>query len=255
MQFEPVHGQPLQSMEKVGKMLENQSHSDILVLPEMAFLGYTFNDKAEILPLLEEPNSNYATFQWCSQQALRLSSYVFCGYGEKTTENYYNSMMVISPEGQLIENCRKKFLYVTDKTWAVEGEDFKCIEIRKNTKIYKVGLGICMDINPYEFTAPFNKYELATFWKSQNIDLCVFCTNWTSSGPEDNSEDLLNYWVSRLVPLLESEKSTYFIAADRIGTERGTSYMGTSCILKLGNRPQLLKSLDKVSENILEFQI
>jgi hypothetical protein len=42
-----------------------------------------------------------------------------------------------------------------------------------------------MDINPYEFEAPFTAFELANFWNDNNIDFVVFSTNWTSGGPDD----------------------------------------------------------------------
>ena len=236
-------------------MLESVESADILVLPEMAFPGYTFNDAAEISPFLEEPNSDYPTFRWCSQQAQRLGAYVFCGYPEKCDGKLYNAMMVLSPQGTFLENYRKRFLYYTDKTWAIEGEEYKTVEIVKGRQTIKAGLGICMDINPYEFTAPFSKFELASYWKSQNVDLCVFCTNWTSSGPDDTSENLLRYWVSRLAPLIRSPKSTYFIAADRIGLERGTGYLGTSCVIRLDQDCELLAALTKTSEGILEYSL
>ena len=255
LQFEPIHLQPLESIQKVTRMLQSYNNADIVVLPEMAFPGYSFNDLAEISPLLEEPVAGYPTFDWCSSQAIRLQAYVFCGYAEKCGERAYNAMMAISPTGSLIINYRKKFLYFPDKTWALEGEEYKTLEIVKNGSTYKVGVGICMDINPYEFTAPFRDYELASYWRDQDVDLCIFCTNWTRGDGDNSSIGLLNYWLSRMVPLLEREKNSYFIAADRIGLERGTGYMGTSCILKLGRNLKLLKALDDKSEGVLQYTL
>ena len=252
-QVNPIHSDHVQSMQNTRKMLEGVQNADILVLPEMTFTGYTFNDLVEITPFLEEPNQNYPTFHWCSQKAQRLGAYVFCGYPEKSCGKFYNSMMILSPEGTLLENYRKNFLYYIDKSWAIEGEGQKTVEIVIRSRVFKVGLGICMDICPYEFTAPFNKFELANYWKVQNVDLCVFCTNWTVSAEHDSSENLIKYWISRLFPLIENDKSTYFIAADRVGIERGKEYLGTSCIMRLGQGCEVLIALNKVSEDILEY--
>ncbi|OMJ65907.1 hypothetical protein SteCoe_37439 [Stentor coeruleus] len=255
VQILPVHLRPEETMEKALKMIADIQNADVLVLPEMAFTGYSFRDRQEISRLLEEPNDQYPTFRWCSEQATRLMAYVFCGYPEKFGDHAYNSMMVVSPNGQLVQNCRKTFLFEMDKTWAEEGDGFKCADIEIRGRRLKVGLGICMDINPYEFKADFELFELSTFWKTNNVDICVFCTNWTSSSDNDTPQELLRYWLMRLYPLLKSNKKTYFIAADRIGSERGTNYSGTSCVIQLSNSYKILKTLGKSEESILAYKI
>ena len=111
VQFCPVHKQPSQSMQLVSDMLADLSNCDILLLPEMAFTGYTFQDKADIQELLETPTPGSPTFDWCAEQARRLGAYVVCGYAEGEGDNYFNSMMAVSPTGQLVANHRKKHLY------------------------------------------------------------------------------------------------------------------------------------------------
>ena len=49
-------------------------------------------------------------------------------------------------------NYRKSFLFETDKIWAIEGQGFKAFEISNHEgKKFKANVGICMDIDPYEF--------------------------------------------------------------------------------------------------------
>ena len=64
--------------------------------------------------------------------------------------------MLVSPQGDLVINYDKHFLYETDETWAEEGESFK---VFKNLKIAQkalnVGFGICMDLSPYQFKARY----------------------------------------------------------------------------------------------------
>ena len=48
VQVLPVHLDPRGTMEKVGRMIAKYSEADVVVLPEMAFSGYTFNDFEEI---------------------------------------------------------------------------------------------------------------------------------------------------------------------------------------------------------------
>ena len=65
------------------------------------------------------------------------------------------------------------------KSWSVEGKGFGVMNIRSNAgRDVKLGIGICMDLNPYEFTAPFEKMEFSTFCKENDVDCIVFLTNW-----------------------------------------------------------------------------
>lgn len=71
-----------------------------------------------------------------------------------------NSTVTISPGGTILANYRKSFLYYTDETWAAEPT--KRFSITTLGSLGPVIQGICMDINPYRFTAPWSDYEFAT---------------------------------------------------------------------------------------------
>lgn len=54
------------------------------------------------------------------------------------------------------------------------------------TSRWQVGLGICMDINPYRFEAPFDRFEWANFHKqvrSMPSTACVFLVLSAATGP------------------------------------------------------------------------
>ena len=103
------------------------SNITMLILPEMAFTGYEFATKSDVAILAENPNdhsSSSLTFTWCQHQAKRLKCLVVCGYPEVDNQNpktFYNSVMVIGPDGKLQVNIRKTFLYSSDKIWATPG--------------------------------------------------------------------------------------------------------------------------------------
>ena len=74
-------------------------------------------------------------------------------YAEKTYDDkYYNSCFIIKPDGT---SYRKHFLYYDDERWSLEGDKFGYMEIvtKKGLKL-KLGIGICMDINNYQFKSP-----------------------------------------------------------------------------------------------------
>ena len=81
----------------------------------------------------------------------------------------YNSQLVVNPEGEFVKSYKKAFLYETDKPWCGEGPGFDTMMLKlpRSGNEIKVGHGICMDINPYEFTAPYEDFEFANFHKKE----------------------------------------------------------------------------------------
>lgn len=73
--------------------------------------------------------------------------------------------MVVAPDGTYVKTYRKHFLYMTDETWAEEGSSFDTfmLKLPRSDRQIKIGHGICMDINPYQFKSPFSDYEFAHF--------------------------------------------------------------------------------------------
>jgi protein N-terminal amidase len=260
IQYSPINRNIDQNIKKIDTLLDKYTEEDkidILLFPEMALTGYIFDNKDDVLPYLEEYNKG-KTFEFCSSLAKRLKCYVFLGYPEKSDGLLYNSCMIVDKAGNALPSYRKHFLYEMDILWCIEGEDFGFMEIETHTGfLVKLGIGICMDLNPKEFKAPWEAMEFSTFCLMNNVDVILFLTNWIDSEPEKNSKkevlSIINYWVQRLEPFLVNKiyKPVYFLAADRCGKERETNFIGCSCALKIDekNKPTLLKFLDKKEES------
>jgi protein N-terminal amidase len=161
----------MQRAEVLLEDLTDRDLIDIVVLSEMVFTGYKFKDKEEIAPYLEKAGEG-PTFTWCSNLAKRLGCWVFCGFpekciGEDGSEHFYNSQMVVNPAGEFVKSYKKHFLYMTDKTWAEEGPGFETMDLKlpRSERVIKIGNGICMDINPWEFKSEFEKFEFSSFHK------------------------------------------------------------------------------------------
>ena len=90
--------------------------------------------------------------------------------------------MIVSPQGELVNSYKKHFLYEMDKPWAEAGPSFESMELRlpRREAIIKVGLGICMDINPFNFESEFELCEFASFHKEQKSQLIIFSSAWCS---------------------------------------------------------------------------
>ncbi|KAK9478289.1 carbon-nitrogen hydrolase [Lipomyces japonicus] len=268
---------PASSQLRPSKFYEHvrsERRPDVLVLPELAFTGYGFPSKAAIWPFLEPTASGIST-RWAQRTAKELSCNVIVGYPElaKTANQsgmVYNSAVVVAPSGAVIYNYRKHFLFEADEKWGARpGPDgFGSVELQTqaNEKI-KVALGICMDLNPEKFQAPFDKFEFANFAIGKDADLIVMPMAWLCSrqpaqqevnkhalggldvvdddlklGPDSST---VQYWARRLSPVRDlylndppkRDRPAGFVVANRSGIENKTDgtavrYAGSSTTMK-----------------------
>ncbi|GMM31089.1 amidase [Martiniozyma asiatica (nom. inval.)] len=187
----------IQTAPLVGKTLKNTTRwkeitgklkgvdVDLLVAPELAICGYNFSNEEEIRPFLEEPGKGLSTE--IIKDCIGANGVGVIGYPELEKEGniIYNSAMAIKG-GKILHNHRKVHLYETDKTWgAKEGSSWQAFNIPIKNKNLKGMIGICMDLNPWEFKAPFEKYEFANAMVNQNVELGIICTAWMNSSWSD----------------------------------------------------------------------
>ncbi|KAF2128464.1 carbon-nitrogen hydrolase [Dothidotthia symphoricarpi CBS 119687] len=260
LQFAPEVGKVQENMSRADSILrDTQLPSDLdwLVLPEMAFSGYNFYSLEEIRPYLEPTTSGIST-QWAIRVAAYYNCHVTIGYPELTTTQpptQYNSTVTVSPQGKILSNYRKSFLYYTDETWASEGpgsfSHHHSDPDSPDSPFYSgplgalgnVTLGICMDINPYKFTAPWESYEFANTALTNSTPLICVSMAWLCHlTPEELMRDptqpdvaTVAYWVERFQPIVEAmgERPVYVVLANRSGMEKGVCYAGSSTIAKI----------------------
>lgn len=267
VQYEPKFKDVKYNIKKLEKMFEKYSEKDkidIVVFPEMTLSGYVFDNLEDIKPYTSYYNKG-EQFEFISNLAKKLKCYCFMGYAEKTYDDkYYNSCFIITPDGTSLPSYRKHFLYYDDERWCLEGDKFGYMEIiSKNGLKLKLGIGICMDINNYQFKSPWEKMEFATHCIEKDVDIIIFPTNWTDESPNDltieNRYELWEYWISRMNPFIKRNKinkyrgkKVYFLAADRIGHEKTTSFHGCSCVIQLCPKPEIVNSCGKKDELLLQ---
>ncbi|KAK4177942.1 putative N-terminal amidase [Triangularia setosa] len=256
LQFSPQVGEVTKNISKADALLaasaaDLEEGIDLLVLPEMSFSGYNFRSQSHIIPFLESPSSG-PTSSWAKQKAQSLNCTVAVGYPElqsHTDKEYYNSLLVINPSGHQIANYRKSFLYYTDATWAKEGPGFYSDSSDSQVLPGKsTAMGICMDINPYNFTNPWNLYEFARHCLTVRANLVVISMAWLTldmrerflTGKEQQPDlETLAYWAGRLEPLIrqgggheeEEEDEIIIVFANRCGWEDEAVYAGSSAVM------------------------
>jgi len=169
---------------------------------------------------------------------------VTVGYPEKTANpnEHYNSVVTVAPDGTVLGNYRKRFLYYTDEVWALEGD--KPHFYGELGALGPVSVGICMDINPYKFLAPWNEYEFATRALQTKSPMVVLSMAWlTRLEPEELAQfpvepdtETLAYWLERFAPIVDAarQEPVVLVMANRCGSEEGgANYAGTSAVIRI----------------------
>ena len=118
-----------------------------------------------------------------------------------------------------------------------------------------VAFGICMDLNPYKFQAPWTDYEFASSAQASQSEIIILSMAWLTNsssaafGDEKEEPDLdtLSYWIERLRPLVIAEKEVLVICSNRCGeepgrnlatpdSEGGVRYAGSSWVGLIGKK-------------------
>jgi protein N-terminal amidase len=165
----------------------------------------------------------------------------------------YNSMVIVSAAGDIVAHYRKSFLYYTDETWAQEGSGFYAgvLPVGGAGQQVKAAAGICMDINPYKFQAPWTAYEFANYAREARAQVVILSMAWlTHLSHEELAEQAMApdmntvaYWVERFRPLMDNatgaEQEVIIVCANRTGAEGlcprigEVKYAGSSCVMAL----------------------
>jgi predicted amidohydrolase len=190
----------------VGKAALNGAR--IIVLPEMCTSGLNIHNRAEAKILAETipgPASNAF-----AELALRYRVYIVLGLAESdpTAGKLYNSQIILGPAGLIIGKYRKIHTFGPDLNWADIGDMGYQAVI---TEWGRIGLGICCDINYWEFIG---------FLSGALVDIFAFSTNWVGN------ELPFPYWSDMLAGC-----SFYVIAANNWGDEGDIHFCGGSTIL------------------------
>lgn len=143
LQFEPVLGDIPANRLRISAALE-AVEADLLVLPELAFTGYSLVDRKQALALAENPDDSESV-NLLTGIALRTGAHIVAGFAEKVVmdgrETTYNSSVLVGPDG-LVATYRKIHLFGFEAELFDPGD--------RPPEVYdigglKVGMMICFD--------------------------------------------------------------------------------------------------------------
>ena len=211
----------------LGRMLESMEAThrqgvQLVVFPECALAGYCFDSLEEASGFAFSTDD--APFQKIEEACCRLKIFVVFGFLEKGNGVIYNSAALIGPAG-LVGVYRKvhlPFLGVDRFTKSGEagfsilpiGIESGQIEPLQDTSVteVKLGLNIC-----YDTSFP----ESARVLSLLGADLLVLPTNWPKAAMRT---------AKYIINARSLENQVFFIAVNRVGTEREFDFIGQSRI-------------------------
>jgi protein N-terminal amidase len=141
-----------------------------------------------------------------------------------------------------------------------------------------------MDINPYQFEAPWDKYEFATHALAGGAKLIVMSMAWLTSLPKEEMAlepgqpalETVSYWLQRFSPVMEASlaggEDVVVVFSNRVGNEinevrelttkkgqviplgESVSYAGSSCAVRFrSGKVSILDMMGKGEEGLLIF--
>lgn len=146
----------------------------LFVTPEFAVVGYpyqpqygdNFKSVEQAAPYAEDKYG--PTFQYFSELAKKYEMYLHIGFLEKVAgvDKFYNSIMAISPQGELITVYHKQNLF---------GGEYRFIKSGTGPKTYEgpagtIGIGICADIYDSDFLRQYRDLK---------VDALSLSSSWT----------------------------------------------------------------------------
>lgn len=189
--------------------------ANLIVLPELANTGYTFQSRAEAYAHAQTLQDGASLQAW-ADFAQEQQVYLAAGFAERDGLKLYDSAVLFGPEGML-GHYRKAHLWNQEKLWFTPGDlGFPVFE----TPIGRIGLLICWDI-----WFP----EVPRLMAAQGADILCSLNNWVWT-PPPLFDAAGRCMASYLTMTAAHVNNVYIAAANRIGSERGGRFLGCSLI-------------------------
>lgn len=216
------------------------SHPQLMVLPECAYPAYYISPLI-VKNSLEFQKSTLELITEVKQRAKLYKCYIALGIVETDLIKniFYNSALLINPEGQEIGRFRKSYLWHFDSRWFCAGEQYPVIK----TEFGKIGMFICSD---------GRLPEIVRCLSLQGADILLDLTNWVTSGFEKKT--LTNPQVEYMIPTRALENRVWIIAANKVGMEaKSILYCGKSAVFAPDGH--ITKIASSSQEEILFYEI
>lgn len=183
--------------------------ADLIVFPEMSDTGYS-------MPVIQKHASSWTegAVPRLEQMAEELSIAIICGVSEREENHIYNAQIFIEAGGEIVDSYRKTHLVTAapldERPVFTAGDQLASCAARGFT----FGLTIC-----YDLRFPEVARKLAV---EQNANVLINSSAW----PFPRMEHLRVLALARAM-----ENQAYVVLANRVGTDDGVTFCGSSAII------------------------
>ena len=189
-----------------------QADADLIVFPEMIDTGYS-------MPVIQANAASWTDgfVPELQEIARKLSIAIVSGLSERDGASIYNSQVFVDQQGNIISKYRKTHLFAVAPI-----EEHKCFSPGDAFTSFafaglRFGFSICYDLR---FPEMYRKLVI-----EQNANALIVSSAW----PFPRVEHFRTLAMARAI-----ENQSYVIAANRVGTDDGVSFCGTSAIIDPG---------------------
>jgi len=189
--------------------LGKKSGAEVVVFPEMVDTGYS-------MPVIEEHAKKWSDGAVPELQkiAKEISIAIVAGISDRDGDSIFNAQVLVNAHGEVLAKYRKTHLVTAapldERVCLSPGNEFVSCEIDN----FNVGLSICYDLRFPEMAR--------TLVVERGANVIVNSSAW----PVVRAEHLRILALARAV-----ENQSYFIIANRVGTDDGVMFCGSSVIV------------------------
>jgi predicted amidohydrolase len=200
-------GDAEKNIEKINQLSRRASRfdADIISFPELATTGYLLGrawwKHAETIP--------GPSVDKLGRIASEYGLYLISGIDEREGKRIHDSSLLIAPNGDVHGVYRKVHLWAKERNYFTPGNEFPVF----NTRLGKVGLGICYDL---EFPEPARIMALA------GAEIIVY-----SSAQMKPMQRMIDIYVHSRA----GENALFVCHSNRVGREGNLVYFGQSQII------------------------
>jgi predicted amidohydrolase len=208
-----------------------KSRAELVVFPEMVDTGYS-------MPTIKQHAAPWKEGAVPKLQSIakELGLGIVCGVSDRDGESIYNAQIFIGADGEILAKYRKTHLVTAapfdERSCFSAGNEFVSSEIDQ----FNIGLTICYDLRFPEVCR-----SLAV---ANNVNLFVTSSAW----PSVRMEHLQILARARAI-----ENQCYLVLANRVGTDDGVTFCGSSAIIDPSGAMLATASDDR--EEVLEAEI
>lgn len=232
LQLDPQLGEVDRNLDRIDRAVGEAASrgAELAIAPEAAVTGYAFNSLDEAMPVARR--ANVVAMERLTEMAQRHRVSVVAGALEAQGSQILNVAMIVTPHGArwLYRKAHLPFLGV-DRFATPGGDPPFVIDLGK----LRLGVLIC-----YDLRFP----EAARVCALEGADLIALPTNWPVG---------VEFHPDLFAPARAAENHCYLIAADRVGTERGVTFIGRSLAIDYDGK--LLAEAGGTQEEVLVVEI